>query len=127
MVQWLRLRTSTAGGVGSIPGQGTKIPRAMRHGQKNFFKKTSNAAQHPTMHWTVPTTGNYLIPNVSSAKAKKNLIEPVVLRGLGSLECQHSGGRLSHMLLFPSSRQLREEGWKKPFSLRPSPPPDISN
>ena len=28
MVQWLRLRASSAGGVGSIPGQGTKIPYA---------------------------------------------------------------------------------------------------
>ena len=27
-VQWLRLHTSTAGGVGLIPGQGTKIPHA---------------------------------------------------------------------------------------------------
>ena len=27
-VQWLRFRTSNAGGVGSIPGQGTKIPHA---------------------------------------------------------------------------------------------------
>ena len=28
-VQWLGLRASTAGGTGSIPGQGTKIPHAM--------------------------------------------------------------------------------------------------
>ena len=28
MVQWLRLRATTAGGVGSIYGQGTKIPHA---------------------------------------------------------------------------------------------------
>ena len=28
-VQWLRLYASNAGGVGSIPGQGTKIPHAM--------------------------------------------------------------------------------------------------
>ena len=28
MVQWLRLRATTAGGEGSIPGQGTKIPHA---------------------------------------------------------------------------------------------------
>ena len=34
MVQWLGLRASTAGGTGSIPGQGTKIPHAARHGQK---------------------------------------------------------------------------------------------
>ena len=26
VVQWLRLRASTAGGAGSIPGRGTKIP-----------------------------------------------------------------------------------------------------
>ena len=28
MVQWLRLRASTARGTGSIPGRGTKIPHA---------------------------------------------------------------------------------------------------
>ena len=32
--QWLRLRTSSTGGMGSIPGLGTKIPYAMWHGQK---------------------------------------------------------------------------------------------
>ena len=30
-----RLYPSTAGGEGSIPGQGTKLPQAMRYGQKN--------------------------------------------------------------------------------------------
>ena len=34
VVQWLRLHTSTAGGGGSIPGQGTKISHALGHGQK---------------------------------------------------------------------------------------------
>ena len=33
-VQWLRLCTSTAGGMGSNPGQGTKILHAMWHSQK---------------------------------------------------------------------------------------------
>ena len=28
VVQWLRLKASTAEAVGLIPGQGTKIPRA---------------------------------------------------------------------------------------------------
>ena len=37
VVQWLRLCASTAGGTGSIPGQGTKILHAEWHGQK--FKK----------------------------------------------------------------------------------------
>ena len=29
-VQWLRLCTSSEGGTGSIPGRGTKIPRALQ-------------------------------------------------------------------------------------------------
>ena len=33
VVQWLRLHASTAGGMGSIPGWGTKIPQAMGWGQ----------------------------------------------------------------------------------------------
>ena len=40
LVQCLRNYTSTAGGAGSIPGQGTKIPRATRYsqGEKNEIK-----------------------------------------------------------------------------------------
>ena len=34
VVQWLGLRVLTAEGLGSIPGQGTKIPQAVWHGQK---------------------------------------------------------------------------------------------
>ena len=33
-VQWLRLHASTAGGMGSIPGRGTKIPHAAQRSQK---------------------------------------------------------------------------------------------
>ena len=32
--QWLKLRDSTAGGLGSIPDRGTKIPHASSYGQK---------------------------------------------------------------------------------------------
>ena len=32
-VQCLRLCASTAGGMGSIPGQGNEIPNALQHGQ----------------------------------------------------------------------------------------------
>ena len=38
VVQWLRLCTSNAGGVGSIPGQGTKIPHAVQRVPKNKKK-----------------------------------------------------------------------------------------
>ena len=34
VVQWLGLHIFTAKGPGSVPGQGTKIPQAMWHGQK---------------------------------------------------------------------------------------------
>jgi len=34
VVQWLRLDVSTAGGISSIPGWGTKILHASRFGKK---------------------------------------------------------------------------------------------
>ena len=37
-VQWLRLRASNAGGAGSIPGWGTRIPHAAQHGKKILKK-----------------------------------------------------------------------------------------
>ena len=42
-VQWLRLRTSTAGGAGLISGQGTKIPHAAWRGQKKKKKKSTGS------------------------------------------------------------------------------------
>ena len=39
VVQWLRLRGSNAGGVGSIPGWGTKIPHAAWSGQEIKINK----------------------------------------------------------------------------------------
>ena len=38
MVPWLRLTLSTPGGVGSIPGQGTKILHAVLHSQHKSLK-----------------------------------------------------------------------------------------
>ena len=34
VVKWLRRHASTAGGMGSIPSQETKIPQAMQRGQE---------------------------------------------------------------------------------------------
>ena len=39
VVQWLGLRAFTAEGAGSIPGQETKIPQAVWHGQKKKVYK----------------------------------------------------------------------------------------
>ena len=38
VVQWLRLRASNAGGMGSIPGQGTKIPHATTKKKKDKLR-----------------------------------------------------------------------------------------
>ena len=47
MVLWLRLHASTVGGMGSIPGQGTKILHAMQHGQgKTKWKKHHKRNTH---------------------------------------------------------------------------------
>ena len=42
VVQWLRSWASTAWGIGSIPGWGTKILHAMQHDQKQILKKREN-------------------------------------------------------------------------------------
>ena len=39
VVQWLGLRASTAGGMDSIPGWGTKILHTVQHGKKKKKKK----------------------------------------------------------------------------------------
>ena len=36
-VRWLGFLTLTAEGLGSVPGQGTNIPHAVRHGQKKII------------------------------------------------------------------------------------------
>ena len=38
-VQWLRLCISNEGDMGSVPGWGTKIPQAVRHGKKKKKKE----------------------------------------------------------------------------------------
>ena len=43
VVQWLGLYTSTAEGVGSIPGWGTKIPRAVGSQKKKKKKERKKA------------------------------------------------------------------------------------
>ena len=38
-VQWLGLRASTAGALGLIPGQGTKIPQATQRSKKRELQE----------------------------------------------------------------------------------------
>ena len=44
-VQWLGLHAFTAKGMGSIPGQGTKIPQATQY-SKNKTKENKNKYAH---------------------------------------------------------------------------------
>ena len=60
-VQWLRLHASTAGGTGSIPGQGTKIPHAAWRGQKNQkanrqknYLKMDYRPKHKMQNYKIP-------------------------------------------------------------------------
>ena len=51
VVQWLRPQTSTAGGMGLIPGWGTKIPHAMqcappKKGESWDYKNSSSLPSH---------------------------------------------------------------------------------
>ena len=46
VVQWLKLHNFDAGDMGSIPGWETKIPHAVRHGQKTN-KQTNKPRRFP--------------------------------------------------------------------------------
>ena len=50
VVQWLRLPTSSAGGLGSIPDQGTMILHAMLHSQKKKKKAKNTETRYGINH-----------------------------------------------------------------------------
>ena len=71
--QWFRLHASTAaGGMGWIPGQGTKVPPAVWLGPKNemfFFMASSPSLEklQARRGWRGPPSHPLLLPRVSSA------------------------------------------------------------
>ena len=85
-VQWLGLRTSTAGGMGSIPGRGTKILYAAWHSQKKkkdkdlktiHFKRYLSASKHgreSRHHHSL--VGGPLSPLVCTSRIKSSLDWP---------------------------------------------------
>ena len=62
VVQWLRLGASNAGGMGSIPAWGTKIPHAMQCSQKNKQKKKTklNLELKPTNFFCEKPESKYI-------------------------------------------------------------------
>ena len=49
VVQWLRLQASTAGGMGSIPGWGTKILHAMQYARPPKKRRVLGLQEHPKL------------------------------------------------------------------------------
>ena len=59
VVQWLGLQASTAGGMDSIPGQGTKIPHAAGAAKKKIIKNFKRmTAEHKAKFSTFPRANN---------------------------------------------------------------------
>ena len=65
-VQWLRLHASNAVGLGSIPGQGTKIPHAVWHGQKK--ERTQRASGYYLSAVRPGLAGNHLSKALNERK-----------------------------------------------------------
>ena len=80
VVQWLRLLTSNAGGVASIPGWRTKIPYAMLHSQKKG--KTDSLGPQPQQSSNIHT--------LSSTHSPTQAVYPHVLKSSHELlkECK---------------------------------------
>ena len=84
MVQWLRLHAPNAGGLGSIPGQGTrshmlqlrvrmlqlKIPLALRPGVAKYFLKTQRMVSPKTHTYMPGQEGRYELLRVSYPSIK---------------------------------------------------------
>ena len=71
MVQWLRLRASTAGGTGSIPGRGTKTLHGAHGAAKRREKKERN-----TLHKAIAAIDSDS-SNGSGQKSTENLLERI--------------------------------------------------
>ena len=84
MVQWLRLHTPKTGGMGSIPGWGTKIPQAVWCSQKKRKRKvlTERVGEPPWLQemvgqrWTVWQRGGEL---AAGSECKCLAFPPVLL------------------------------------------------
>ena len=92
---WLKLHTSTAGGLGFVPGQRTKIPHAAWHSQKK--KKNQMASvlcsepshDHPSLRVEIPTRAISSLSEPTSCHSLTSGHSPVPLcrrppRGLPS-------------------------------------------
>ena len=115
VVQWLRLHASTAGGGGSIPGQGTKIPHALGTGQKKkrrevyLFGNTNKVITELKTFRSV----SYRIegfPGGSEVKASaSNAGDPGLIPGLGRSPGEGNGNPLQYSCL---ENPVDEGAWR---------------
>ena len=76
MVQWLRLCPSNAEGVGSIPGQGTKIPHAAQPKSKNKQTENSPSLLPPgASRICSPKPQSYTLPTADLGLSPGHLID----------------------------------------------------
>ena len=74
-VQWLRLHTSTAGGTGSIPGWGMKIPHAAQPKKKRKKKIFQNKMQ-TLVKFRKHKHSKYFLPAGGSFEQSPRALEP---------------------------------------------------
>ena len=95
--QWLGLRASTAGGTGSIPGQGTKIPHATQCGQK-FFKNQKNKQKlPPIIKWGL----DHLLPSALTIMDDEILASITMGKGENLLQSWQKRSSLSPPTAYP--------------------------
>ena len=79
LVVQLRLCASSAGGTGSIPGQGTKIPYAVWRSQKKFFFKVRNRERITNSAQAPLQSGSLLLGQLAKALAQRGWLGRCIL------------------------------------------------
>ena len=93
-VQWLRLCASNAGGIDSIPGQGTKIPHALRCGQKKVIEGILVLQERNCPEWD-PTLYSF---HPDSKESACNMGDLGLIPGLGRSPGEGNSYPLSSIL-----------------------------
>ena len=99
MVQWLRLCTSTAGGVGSNPGRGTKIPHTEHSEAKKKKRLNEDIGVGPDSVGLLSSSEETPERSLSALTGRHHVSTP--RRDGGSLQAQRRGLRMKPTLLAP--------------------------
>ena len=109
VAQWLRLCISNAGGMGSIPGRGTKIPYTLCHSQKKKQRDYDLLlVSRPRLSWA--ERGMLLDQSQSPVLPLSPHPQPPVIPTITLLHCSESATSPSpeHLPAAPPPAQLPE-------------------